>query len=61
MTGPAPAGKGRTGSEMAASRVPIRRRNANANQVGDHAMLRQNPYRTAYGRLIASTTPPPAA
>ena len=54
-------GKGRTGSEMAASRVARRRRNANANQVGDHRTLRQNPYRAAYGRLIASTTPPPAA
>ena len=31
------AGKGWTGSEMAASSVPIRRRNANANQVGEAA------------------------
>jgi hypothetical protein len=41
------AGKGRTGSEMAASRVARRRRNAKMNQDGEYKMARPYPYLTA--------------
>jgi hypothetical protein len=46
---------------MTASSVASRRKNAYANQVGIHKMLRQCRCLTASGRLTASGIAPPAA
>jgi hypothetical protein len=49
------------GSEMTASSVASRRRNAKANHVGIHSRLRQYRYLIASGVLISIGIAPPSA